>query len=911
MALDSGILSEFVKVTNDKTTTPSEATLYGTVVESDGRNMVCLDGSTELTPVYSTVVAKHGDRVTVMLKNHTATITGNLSDPSASGGKVTDLDNIVVSHSLSAEEISGFLAKFDTLKASIANIGELKAVYAEIETLEARFATIEHINSIDIAALEAQIDKIESKIIESEQISTDELNAAQAVINQLRAYNAEFTYVSAEVLTALKANISQLSTNKLDASFANIDSANINTAAVMDLYVRSGLIETAIMNEATVVKLASIVKLNADSIVAGTLRADRLLLQGEGGLYYQINLDKISGLSTMPEADREKYTQGLDGSAIIAESITTTQLAASVLTAFRAAIGGFEITDNAIYSGVKNSVDNPTTGLYMDQKGQFAVGDSDRYVKFKKVDPDDPDSETTLEIVADSLKFKTSSGTGEKTVEQVVTEAVENTEIGGRNLIEGSTNDWTNISVKKYGILDWSVNRTLTTRHSLQSLGLQAGDWVTFSADLNAINRPLGVTLTFIHEYINSKNETAFTTTDRNSSDTIPTDSFGRCSVTTQIPAGYEYISLRLYPTDSITSQTTEQYKAPKLEKGNMPTDWTPSPKDSEAGVRNYLLKSGPEMTLSDVSYDYNFSQDVEWFKSLAGTPATVSFDAKSNTDNEYRIDAMLLIGYPYNGKELSVNKSVKSISLTKEYKRYRYTFYCPTDITSKVQLAEATRAVYRIDGRASLNEEGFEEGDSFSIKNVKFELGTIATDWTVAPEEIEGDINSVRDETRVNNNLITSLVADNKGILAVVEAVENRLDDGLASVTGDLERLRQKVEVAVTADAVTAQVRSILTEDGSSKVVTTTGTFNDEGLTIAKDNSPLSTRVSEDGIEVVKDRGLDTKEQMLKADSHGVNAKNLHATTYLIVGTGDGRSRFEDYGRDGSARTGCFWIGG
>jgi hypothetical protein len=44
-------------------------------------------------------------------------------------------------------------------------------------------------------------------------------------------------------------------------------------------------------------------------------------------------------------------------------------------------------------------------------------------------------------------------------------------------------------------------------------------------------------------------------------------------------------------------------------------------------------------------------------------------------------------------------------------------------------------------------------------------------------------------------------------------------------------------------------------------------------------------------------------KEAMLTADDSGVQAKNLHATTYLIVGK---NSRFEDYG----GRTGCFWIG-
>jgi hypothetical protein len=48
--------------------------------------------------------------------------------------------------------------------------------------------------------------------------------------------------------------------------------------------------------------------------------------------------------------------------------------------------------------------------------------------------------------------------------------------------------------------------------------------------------------------------------------------------------------------------------------------------------------------------------------------------------------------------------------------------------------------------------------------------------------------------------------------------------------------------------------------------------------------------------------------DEILTANHEGVNAVNLHASTYLIIGADNGRSRFEDYGTN---RTGCFWIGG
>ena len=61
-----------------------------------------------------------------------------------------------------------------------------------------------------------------------------------------------------------------------------------------------------------------------------------------------------------------------------------------------------------------------------------------------------------------------------------------------------------------------------------------------------------------------------------------------------------------------------------------------------------------------------------------------------------------------------------------------------------------------------------------------------------------------------------------------------------------------------------------------------------------------MKTTISDDGMKVFKNN-----EAMLVANNVGVDAVNLSATTYLIIGT---NSRFENYGTD---RTGCFWIGG
>lgn len=114
MGLSTELISQFAKITNDqKKSRIDEATLYGEVVQCDDSICVRFDGSEQLTPVttitekdengnitnfkYGAASVKTGDRVSVSLKNHSATITGNLSDPPMGRAEVvTTEDSILV-----------------------------------------------------------------------------------------------------------------------------------------------------------------------------------------------------------------------------------------------------------------------------------------------------------------------------------------------------------------------------------------------------------------------------------------------------------------------------------------------------------------------------------------------------------------------------------------------------------------------------------------------------------------------------------------------------------------------------------------------------------------------------------------------------------------------------------------------
>ena len=150
------------------------------------------------------------------------------------------------------------------------------------------------------------------------------------------------------------------------------------------------------------------------------------------------------------------------------------------------------------------------------------------------------------------------------------------------------------------------------------------------------------------------------------------------------------------------------------------------------------------------------------------------------------------------------------------------------------------------------------------------------------------------------NKNNIASLNLNTESISASVESVRAATEEAFETVNSNIGNLINSVAAQITAEDVTLSINTAL-ENGVSKVETETGfTFNSDGLRVSKSESEISTLISEDGMNITKNNDV-----VLTANNTGVEARNLHATTYLIIGN---RSRFEDYGYN---RTGCFWIGG
>ena len=388
MSLSSDLISEFVKVTKDDEKPKSETVVYGTTVVYEGSTYVKLDGSELLTPVSTTSSTENGERVTVMIKDHTATITGNMSSPSARSGDVEDITN----------ELNIEKGKIKELIAEDANIkGRLTATEAFVGMFEAGDATI-------TGRLTAAEGKIEN--LNTDKLSARDADLKYATIGDLEATDAKFnnldsTYAKIDVLNAQQAQIDDLKAGKLsaeqaDLKYADINFANINEAAITKIYSEYGIIDNLVFKNGRVAGELVGVTIKGDIIEGGTVIADKLVVKGSDGLFYKLNTD---GITTT--AEQTEYNS-LSGTVITAKSITAEKVDVGDLVAFDATIGGFNITKNAIYSGKKQSAENTTEGIYLDKEGQLSVGDSNDYLRYFK----DENGKYKLEVSASSILMK-------------------------------------------------------------------------------------------------------------------------------------------------------------------------------------------------------------------------------------------------------------------------------------------------------------------------------------------------------------------------------------------------------------------------------------------------------------------------------------------------------------------------
>lgn len=179
MPLSADLISQFAKITKDQETSKKETTVYGTIAEYAGRKCVKLDGSELYTPITTTVEAEAGERVTVLLKNHTATVTGNITSPAVRTETVRIIvDNVnglqeYLGDMVAEEELDVERERITALEEQNTNIDETLSKKLDSDVAAETYAaktTIDELNntisglSIIIAQQDAAIAAMEERL---------------------------------------------------------------------------------------------------------------------------------------------------------------------------------------------------------------------------------------------------------------------------------------------------------------------------------------------------------------------------------------------------------------------------------------------------------------------------------------------------------------------------------------------------------------------------------------------------------------------------------------------------------------------------------------------------------------------------------------------------------------------------
>ena len=276
MGLSADLVSQFVKITKDDPTASKETTVYGTAVEFNGQMYVRLDGSDRMTPITTTADVKPGDRVMVLIKNHSATVTGNVSSPSARtddvkevSGKVEEIGNqisefeIIIADKVSTKQLEAAEARITDLETENVTVNQkLIANEAEITNLKAKDATIEG----TLEAAEAKIDNLEAtkmsaEVADLKYATIKNLEATDASIHNLEADYGEFKDLSTEKFEATDASIKKLNADKLNAADADIKYATIKNLEAAAAEIKNLSADHASFKEATADNFSA---LNAD-----------------------------------------------------------------------------------------------------------------------------------------------------------------------------------------------------------------------------------------------------------------------------------------------------------------------------------------------------------------------------------------------------------------------------------------------------------------------------------------------------------------------------------------------------------------------------------------------------------------------------------------------------------------------
>ena len=253
-----------------------------------------------------------------------------------------------------------------------------------------------------------------------------------------------------------------------------------------------------------------------------------------------------------------------------------------------------------------------------------------------------------------------------------------------------------------------------------------------------------------------------------------------------------------------------------------------------EVGGRNYYRNSDklvtrPRFIQFDI-YPYLTADNI-------GQDWTFSFDLKINETGTVR--QLLFYHYQQNGLAMNIRTFFNP---SKEWKRYSF--------TGKI-VQGGTNPAYAKGAMAIYDHAG---DNNISIRNIKFEKGTIPTDWSLAPEDVQRDIDSKADQGLTQKQL--NALNEKAGIIqAELEAKASADDlDNWIKAYKDFVKANETARAQAEKDLIAAsqRVSNIAKDLGELSdrwnFIDTYMSSSNEGLVIGKNDGSSSMLFSPNG---------------------------------------------------------------
>lgn len=448
MDLPNSLVSQFAKLSKNQNES-NEKTVYGTTVAQGDKLYVNIDGSDSITPVVSMSDIKPGERVSVLIKDHTATIIGNITNPSAGTeevGKVLDeYDTIIakignfellIADKVTTEQLEASLAIIDTALIGKASVAELDAVKATIKNL-------------DVSKLEAEIARIDKAIIDKADVT--DLNAVYAEIDLIKGDVGEIETLIGGHLTMDNIQSLVLTSSKVTVDNAFIKDAMIDRVSASKLY--AGTIDTDNVN---------IQSSDGSMTITGSIQQFK---DSNGKVRIQIGKDS-SGDFTFILYGEDGNGQLINQNGITASAISD-GLIVNKMVADNAAISGSKLDIDSVITSINNGTTTiKGTRIYLDDKNQTLSA------AFNTMTSTINDMDDNIDEITETLN---SQSTSIKTINGQINTLISNTTITKE---DGST-----VSLKdEYSSLGQTVN----------SLNVDMGVLETnYSNDIKTVNSKL------------------------------------------------------------------------------------------------------------------------------------------------------------------------------------------------------------------------------------------------------------------------------------------------------------------------------------------------------------------------------------------------------------------------------------